>query len=302
MAAERLFVVENGGTSVTEIDPEANRVMATIPVSAGPAGLAVWTDVNSTRRDRLYVSTTAGNRLETVDLKTLKVISSVPTGPKPGCLALSPDGRRLFVCLGGRPEIDVLDTSSMQKMRTIDLAGDLGGSSHALAVTPDLTRLIAAGDRRLTVINMRTEKPEFGIPVDGQAEGLAIAADKNLVIRQLFVSVAGGKGFEAFDYATRKMAAKVPLGAPVTGIAVGPDRRTLWVSSGTVSAFSLPDLKKVASIPADGVSGEIVCSAELKRCFAANSAGTVSVIDSLSMKELQRIPAGKSPGRMILSQ
>ena len=302
IAQGRLFVAETGGTSVTEIDPEATRVTATIPVSAGPSGLAVWIDVNSTRRDRLYVSTTAGNLLETVDLKTGKVVSSVPVSAKPGCLALSPDGRRLFVCLGGEPGIEVLDTASMQKLRTIDLLGEWGGSPHALYVTPDRTRLIAAGDRHLAVINVRTEKPEFAIPVDGVAESLGIASDRNLVIRQLFVAVAGFKGFEVFDYDSRKMTGKVPLGAPVTGMAVAPDRRTLWVSSDTVNAFSLPDLKKAATLPAQGTPGAIVCSNELKRCFVANSAGTVSVIDAVTMKELQRIPLGKTPGRMVLSE
>jgi DNA-binding beta-propeller fold protein YncE len=204
----------------------------------------------------------------------------------------------VFVCLGGQAGIDVLDTSNLQKLRTIDLAE----ASNALYVTPDLTRLIAAAGRRLTVINIRTEKPEFSIPLDGVAERVAIASDKNLVIHQLFVAVAGFKGFEVLDYATRKMTAKVPLGAAVNGMEVSPDRRTLWVSSGAVIAFSLPELKKAASIPADGVPGDVVCSVALKRCFVADSGGTVSVIDAVAMKELQRIPAGKSPGRMVLSE
>ncbi|HYA18928.1 MAG TPA: hypothetical protein VEF06_15755, partial [Bryobacteraceae bacterium] len=145
-------------------------------------------------------------------------------------------------------------------------------------------------------------KPEFGIPVDGVAEGLAIASDRNLVIRQLFVQVAGFKGFEVFDYAARKMTSKVPMPAGINGMMVAPDRRTLWVSSDSITAFSLPDMKKVATIPANGVPGDIACSAELKRCFVASSGGTVSVIDAVAMKELQRIPVGKTPGRMILSE
>jgi DNA-binding beta-propeller fold protein YncE len=296
MAAERLFVAENGGTNVTEIDPEANRVVATIPVSAGPAGLAVWVDVNSTKRDRLYVSSTSKNLLEAVDLRAGKVVSSAPAGPKPGSLALSPDGRRVFICLGGQSGIDVLDTANLQKLRTIEIAEP----SSALYVTPDLTRLIAAGGHRLTVINIRTEKPEFSIPLDGVAERLAIASDKNLVIHQLFVSVAGFRGFEVFDYTSRKMTGKIATPAAVNGMIVSPDRRTLWVSSDSVMAFSLPDTKKVAAIPTDGVPGDIACSGELKRCFVASSGGAISVIDAVAMKELQRIPVGKSPGRMIL--
>jgi DNA-binding beta-propeller fold protein YncE len=134
---------------------------------------------------------------------------------------------------------------------------------------------------------------------------MAIQSDRNLVIRRLFVSVAGTKGFEVFDYAARKMTGKVPLPGAVSGLTVSPDRRTLWVSvasNDSVTAFSLADLKPAATIPVDRGPAGIVCSGELKRCFVACAGGNVSVIDANAMKEMRRIPAGKSPGRLVLGE
>jgi YVTN family beta-propeller protein len=301
----RLFVADMEGNAVTEIDPGANRVVATIPVSGEPEGLALWTDVDSTKASRLYVSTTGKNLLGAIDLRTRKIVGTVAVGPKPGCVALSPDGRRVFVCSESQPGIDVVDTAGMQKLRMISLAGEWGGSPHNLYITPDLTRMIAAGDRKLTVINVRSEKLEYRIDVDGVVQAMAIQSDKNLVIHRLFVSVAGQKGLEVFDYASRKMTGKVALPGAATGLRVSPDRKTLWVSTAStdsVTAFSLADLKAVATISVDRGPGEIVCSAELNRCFVACAGGSVTVLDSAGLKEVRRIPAGKSPGRLVFGE
>ena len=291
-------MADGAGNSITAFDPVSNRVVGTIPVSASPQGLAVSNDVDLTRPRRLYVSSGGKNLLDVIDLKAQKVVRSVSVGPRPGCLALSPDGRRVFVCLEGQPGIDVVDTANMQKVRTIDLTG----VTRNLYITPDSTRMIAAGEKKLTVINIRSEKAEFEIPVDGVVDGLAIESDKHLVIQRLFLQVAGMKGFEVLDYASRKVTGKTALPAASSGLAVSPDLKTLWVSSAAsdaVTVFSLPELKKVGVVPVEHGPASIACSAAA--CYVG-SAGAVSVIDRQGMKELRRIPAGALPGRMVLAE
>jgi DNA-binding beta-propeller fold protein YncE len=292
----RLFVADGAGNSITAFDPVSNRIVGTIPVSASPQGLAVSNDVDLTRPRRLYVSSGGKNLLDVVDLKAQKVVRSVPVGLRPGCVALSPDGRRVFVCLEGQPGIDVVDTANMQKLRTIELAG----TARNLYITPDSTRMIAAADRKLTVINIRSEKVEFEIPVDGVVEGVAIESDKHMVIQRLFLQVAGLNGFEVMDYASRKVTGKTVLPAATSGLAVSPDQKTLWVSSSasdSVAAFSLPELKKVGAVTVEHGPASIACSASA--CYVG-CAGALSVIDRQGMKELRRIPAGASPGRILL--
>jgi YVTN family beta-propeller protein len=290
----RLYVADSSGNTITVVDTAANRVVATIPVSGSPQGLAVSMDVDSTRPRRLYVTSGAKNQLDVIDLKAQKVIQSAAVGPKPGCVALSPDGRRVFVCLEGQTGIDVVDTASMQKVRTILLTA----SVRNLYITPDSTRMIAAGDRRLTVINIRSEKVEFEIPMDGVVEALAIESDKHLVIQRLFLQVAGFKGFEVMDYASRKVTGKTALPGLTSGLAVSPDKKTLWVCGGdSATAFTLADLKKAGAVAVEHSSGSIVCSAT--SCYVG-TAGALSVIDPQGMKELRRIPAGAQPGRMVL--
>jgi YVTN family beta-propeller protein len=288
-SAERLYVANSGENSISVVDTAANRVLATIPVAGEPKGLAVWRDVDSTKNGRVYVSIVGKNDgknvLEVVDPVTFKVVNTAPVSGKPGAIALSPDGRKVFVALEGQAAIDVIDTASMLRVRTIDLTG---GSPKNLYITPDMTRMIAVGGRKLSVINVRNERVEFAIDLDGPAEALAIESDRHSFIQRLFVAVSGFRGFEVFDYASRKVTGKVPVSGMIADLIVS--RNVLWVVTDSVEQFSLPDLKKINSVP--GGPGEIVCSS---RCYVANPGGNIAV-----MGTKEQIPVGKAPGRMVI--
>ncbi len=296
-APVRLFVADKTDNTVTVIDPATNKIVSAIPVSGAPQGLAVSTDGRS-----LYVSGIGGN-LDVVDLRTLKATRHIVLGQKAGCIAVAPDGRRAFVCIPAGREVAVVDTAPMQRLRSINLGGDWGGAPNGLFVTPEATRMVSAGDRRLTFINIRGEKPEFFIPVEGVAEAVAFDSDKNLVIHRLFAQIAGQKSLDVIDYAARKVTEKLPLPAVPSAIAVTPDHKTLWVAvSDTLVSYSLSELKKTASVAVDRGPSAIVCASDSARCYVSNTdGGTVSVIDTRAGKEMARIPAGKAPGRMVLS-
>ena len=120
------------------------------------------------------------------------------------------------------------------------------------------------GDHKLTAINIQTEEPEFEIPVGGIPRPVAIEAGPGGMPRRLFVQLSDLHGFAVVDFAARKVVDKVllpdaPSGAipliPRTfshGIGIAPDGRTLWVTSlldNSVSVFSLPDLKRLDTVP-----------------------------------------------------
>jgi DNA-binding beta-propeller fold protein YncE len=149
-----------------------------------------------------YSVNPAKGTLDVVDGATGKVMSSVAVGPKPTAYVVSPDERRIFVCVGGRAEIAVIDSASLAKMKSIEV----GSAPQNIYVTPDNTRLIALSGTKLSIINIRREAVEFEIPLGGAPSSLTIDADKNLVIHQLVVREANGT--ETVDYATRKVASR----------------------------------------------------------------------------------------------
>jgi YVTN family beta-propeller protein len=172
-----------------------------------------------------------------------------------------------------------------------------GRTMRNIYLTPDQTRMIAtsAADKKLVVINVRTEQVEFEIPLSGAPGEVAIESDRNLVIERLFVQIAGG--FEVIDYKARKTSGKVALpgGSQGRGFVVSPDHKSLW-ASGVI--FSLSDLKHVGSYS----GGPVAFAPEGRRAFVSDpDEDSVSVIDASSYKELARIPVGKKPGTIVAS-
>jgi YVTN family beta-propeller protein len=301
---ERIYVANSGGNDINVIDPATNSVTGTIKVSDHPHGLVASPD-----KRRLYVSSEGEDVLDVLDLSTSKIIRRVPLGTRPNNLAITPDGRRVYVCIRGQSWLDVVDTDSLEVVKQIEV----GKAPHNVYCTPDGRWMIATsmGDDKLTAIDIKTESPAFEIPLPGQPRPVAIDAE----VRRLYVQLSDLHGFIVVDVASRAVVNKVllpdgPPGAvpliPRTfshGIAIAPDRKSLWVTSlldDSVSVFSLPELDRVGTTHVGKAPDWMTFSADGSRCYVSNAgSNAVSVLDVASRKELARIPVGAVPKRII---
>ena len=166
-------------------------------------------------------------------------------------------------------------------------------------------------DNKLTAIDIETEAPAFEIPLPGQPRPLVIDPD----MRRLYVQLSDLHGFVVVDLAARRVIDKVllpdaPPGAepliPRTfshGIGIAPDGKTLWVTSlldGSVSVFSLPDLRRLGTTRVGQAPDWLTFTADGTRCYVSNAGSdTVSVVDVGSRKEVTRIRVGAMPKRII---
>jgi YVTN family beta-propeller protein len=102
-------------------------------------------------------------------------------------------------------------------------------------------------------------------------------------------------------------------GTPSHGIGVSPDGKALWVNSTFANAvfkYSLPDLKLLGYVPlpevhpaghapTGSVPEWITFTPDGKTVYVSNSgAGSVSAIDTSSMKEVAVVPVGEVPKRI----
>lgn len=291
MFAARVYVADTGDNKLTVID--AGAPIQPITVSAFPHSLAISPISPDPRR--LYV-TGASNDLDVVDLKTARMIRSVPLSGAPGNIAITPEGRYLYVCVANRRNIDVMDTASLTTVRTIETTG----VPAAIAVTPDDTRMLVGYRGGIDVINIRTSAVEFQIPLTGTPASIAIDSDRRLVIHRLFVRMEGASGFDIVNYATRKLTGKIALPG-VNMLAVSPNHQRLWATAGdSVTVFSLPDLKRIATIPTGAGADAIAFNTDGSHVFVSNTAAnSVSEIDSMKDKEIYHVRTGKAPGQMI---
>ncbi len=95
-----------------------------------------------------------------VDLVQGKEISQIDVGLHPGGMALSPDGKRLYVACANSDTVAVIDTAqdAVTEQINVRLRKDLpfGSAPNALAVSPDGSRLYAANgtDNAVCVIDL----------------------------------------------------------------------------------------------------------------------------------------------------
>jgi YVTN family beta-propeller protein len=304
----RIYVANSAGSNITVIDPGANKVVDDIHVSKNPHGIVPAPDCS-----RFYVSSETENVLDVVDRASSKIIRRVAIGMRPNNVAITPDGSRVYVCIREESWVDIVDTASLEKVKSVVV----GKNPHNIYCTPGGKHMIATsmGDHKLTVINIKTETPEFEIPVGGVPRPVAIEALPDGRIGRLFVQLSDLHGFEIVDYKARVVIDKVklpdaPPGAqpliPDTyshGIGITPDRKTLWVASmldNSVSVYALPGLHRLGTVPVGRGPDWLTFTPDSARCYVSNAgADSVSAIDVSSRKELARIPVGKVPKRII---
>ena len=174
----RIVQTNSAGDNIHIIDPATNKVMGEIKGIEAPHGVVVAPDGS-----RIYVSEQANNTVVVLDGKTLQVTKRIPLSGNPNLIDISPDGKTVYVAIalswtdtsefpqvkaaksGG---VDVIDTQSLQNVKTIALTGGI----HDLNVTPDGKFVIAGASRgakppanAMFVIDAKTNDVAWTLPM-----------------------------------------------------------------------------------------------------------------------------------------
>lgn len=89
----------------------------------------------------MYITNEAESTVDAADLKTLKVIKKIPLTNHPNNIAVSTDGKRIYVAIvAGAGAIDVIDAATLTRVKSIRTEGGI----HNVYVTPD-GRFVVAG-------------------------------------------------------------------------------------------------------------------------------------------------------------
>jgi YVTN family beta-propeller protein len=305
----RIIQTNSAGDNVHIIDPSTNTVVGVI--SGIEAGHGAGAAPDGTR---IYISDEAESTLDIIDAKTLAILKKVPLSGHPNNMAVSKDGRRVYVGIIQEPGgVDVVDTASMQRVKTIPTQGTI----HNAYVTPD-GRYVVAGSiagATINVIDAATEQPAWTLKMDLGIRPMTFSWNADGSTKWIFAQLTGLNGFAVVDFATRKEIKRisnpdlppgkmtVPEGSdPSHGMAVTADGKTLVVCSrlnNYLYSYALPDLKLLGSAELGGKgAGWVTLTPDGKSAYVANPVtNDVSVVDVASMKEVARIPVGFVPKR-----
>lgn len=306
----RIIQTNSAGDNVSIIDPTTNKVVGTIQGIEVNHGAAAAPDGS-----RYYISDEDQSTLDVADCKTLQVTRRIPLSGHPNNIAISKDGRRVYVSIAVAPgAVDVVDTASLKVVKSIPVQGAV----HNTYVTPD-GKFIVAGSiagKTITVIDQKTEEPLWTLKMDLGIRPMAFYTNPDGSTKWIFAQLTGFNGFAVVDFATRKEINRVKLpdlppgqkpyrwgGNESHGMAVTADEKTLVVNSrlnSSIYFYSLPDLKLLGSTGVGRSPDWVTLTPDGKTAYVANAASnSVSVVDVASRKEITRIPVGEVPKRNI---
>ena len=292
-----LYVASGDSGKVALYSTADWRKLGEIPLDA-PVGQASYTgsfaaSVLVSADGRTLYALDQGNwRIVILDAAERKVIASVPTGVTPYAMALSPDGRRLYVTNTGLFEYTAL---------------------------PGVTKE--------DELNTGLHFPPFGYPSREAREG-AVVEGRKVPGLGPENSDRGSSlwTYDIGDPAHPSIAAKLRLGDTITGKGeIGGSAPTGLVATAIAVYVSLSHQDAVAKVSADGKrvlaqaqlspftgahfdhlrgvmpSGLAFSSASQRLYVAESGIDAVAVLDAASLQVIEHIPAGWNPSAVALS-
>lgn len=251
-----LSPLRNSGSSNTE----KPSVIATVTVGTGPLGIAVTPDgsevfVTNFGQDAMLVpGSEEGSTVSVISTRTNEVVDTILVGKLPAGIAVTPDGKQVYVTCRRANQVWVIDTLSHSVIATIPVQT----APANVTFTPDgkFAYVTNFGSQSVSVID--TAKKEV-VPV---ADGVAIRVGNvpiGLTIspngKRAYVVNAFSNNVSVIDTTTNTLVTTVAAGAGPRAAAVTPDGGRAYVSnfmSNTIYAIDTYSNTIASTINMDG--------------------------------------------------
>jgi YVTN family beta-propeller protein len=289
-------------------------------VTEGSANTLTMRVPSGTSDEQLELNTPDGNALSPVaflrdvTFPPLLTASTIATSTGPHDVAISPDGRKVFVTHPATSRVHLIDVANDVVLRNVSLSGAKNvvatpdghwvyvttGSSRIAAL--DAARLIAIPARDITVTSGGSAIA-LGAGPDQTPQGLALSPDGRTLYGTQ--NVDGGAAV-VIDIASKStlLAASKGAGTMPVGVAPHPDGKTVYLAfSGygivalDTATLSLSDVTGPHTNP----SGLVVTPDGAKLYVADRLANVVNVFDAITNTWLKSVVVGIAPMGMAVS-
>ena len=325
----------SGNGSVSVIDTDSNRVVATIPVHKLP----YFIDVDAAGH-RAYVANSGSNTVSVIDLDRRREIAVAGTGEQPGLARISPDMRTLVVTnrrsgsvsifsvapydVDGGSALPGLPARSKPADPTPHLRAAFSGCPGAtdavlLPYNPSKAFIACSDGHQVMAVSLAvapnsSEAKQDPTQLTDHMLALLDVGDKPIQLAlkpdggEIFCSNFGSGSFSEINTQTNEVGGTYPIGnKPAFGI-VDAENSTLWVSnfgSDAINLWSIDDAKKAGSVPAGHAPDALAFSADQHLLLAADAqSGDVSVIRATDKNGdatlFTILSAGGSPNSIVV--
>lgn len=226
---QTLYVTENLGNRLAMVDL-ATGTIRSVPVGVYPYAVTVAPQgtifVSNWASHDVSVLSPQGELLGTISLPPSRIPETVHATSLPGAMALSPDGRRLYVVESDEDALAVISTRRAQLLKTVSLLpypGLPGGlNPNAIALSPDGKRayITLGGLNALEVVDLARDRVLGEIPTGWYPSAVIVSSDGKM----LYVANAKGQG-------------------------AGPNLESQWIGAmiaGSLEVIPVPDHRTLA--------------------------------------------------------
>ena len=322
---DEVYVVNTGtdagNGSVSVIDTDANRVVATIPVHKLP----YYIDVDAAGH-RAYVANSGSNTVSVIDLDRRREIGVVGTGEQPGLARISPDMRSLVVTNRASGSVSIFavepysigdQSKSAAKEALPHLRAVYTGCPGATdaVILPESSKAFVAcsGGHQVMAISLAAAPDSWAakqndslltdhlltlLNVGQTPVQLALKPDGG----EIFCSNFGSDSISEIETQTNEVGGTFTIGSkPAFGV-VSADNGTLWVSNfdgDSVSLWNIDDGKMEGSIRTGHAPDALAFSADEHLLLVAGAhsgdISTIRTVDKNGPALFTILPAGGSP-------
>ena len=281
--------------TVSVIDTDAGKVVATVPVAAGPHGMAITQDGRT-----VYVSGDGSSSLDVIDTAADKVVKTINVGKTPNGIALTPDNKLLLVTVYGENLLAFIDTAKQAMVATIAVP-----KPHTVAISPDgklaYVTVQEPGHFGLALIDLASRSlvrmmPLEKTPRDGEFDYSGKA---------FYLTQAGVSSVQVLDPASGKIVAQIPTG--VSPHFVGRPRGSAFgiivvQGPGELLLFDPATDQPERSVAVGKQPHWATASGDGKTAYVTNEGSNdVTTVDLVSGRTAT-IPVGNAPRKVVVQQ
>jgi YVTN family beta-propeller protein len=230
-----------------------------------------------------------GSTVSVIDTATNTVVATVTVGSGPIGVAVTPDGKQVYVTNQGSGHsntVSVIDAATNTVVATVTV----GNAPNAVAVTPDGAHAYVTDDSgsapgHVSVIDTATNTVSAGVTVGTAPFDVAVTPDG----AHAYVTNEGSGTVSVIDTATNTVGSTVTVGGLPFHVAISPNGKHVYVTqgyttltAGTVAVIDTATNTVTATVtvgPEPNALSALAVAPDGKHVYLTND-GSVSMIDT----------------------
>ena len=291
----KAYIANFKDNTVSVIDTEGRKVVATIPVVSGPHGMAITRDGAT-----VYVSGDGSSSIDVIDTAVDKVVKTISVGKAPNGVALTPDNKLLLATVYDENRVVFVDTTTQTVVTSITVP-----KPHTVAISPDgkfaYVTVQEPGHFALALVDVSTRSVVRTLALEKTPRDGEFSYDG----RMFYFTQAGVSSVQVLDPASDKIVAQIPTG--VSPHFVGyPSRSEFGMvvvqGPGELSLFDPTTNQPVRNISVGKQPHWAATSSDGRTTYVTNEGSNDVTVVDLGTGRTATIPVGNAPRKVVVQR